>query len=106
MFNLSILAPKTKTAAVIVLVSCVAILISYYIWPLWFLNASVWIAILAPLAIFLMAVFALALYTVMYLSNALPKLKEVQKKVDETNNADIVIHDNIYNMSWFYMSTV
>lgn len=99
MFNLSILAPKTKTAAVIVLVSCVAILISYYIWPLWFLNASVWIAVLTPLALFLMAVFALAFYTIMYLSNALPKLKEVQRKIDETEKADIVTHDNIYNMS-------
>jgi hypothetical protein len=31
MFSLKILAPKTKTAAVIVLVSCVTILISYYL---------------------------------------------------------------------------
>ena len=99
MFSLKILAPKTKTSAVIVLVSCVTILISYYIWPLWFLNLSVWIAVLIPLALFLMATFALALYTVLYLAGGLPKVQEVKNKTEKSKNVNLITHDSIYNMS-------
>lgn len=83
---LKILLPKTNTTATIVLVSCIVILISMFIWPSWFLNASVWFAILIPLVIFTCFVFAFAFYSIYFLTGTLPKVKEhyQSKQVNKT----------------------
>jgi hypothetical protein len=46
-----------------------------------------------------MATFALALYTVLYLADGLPKVQEVKNKTEKSKNVNLITHDSIYNMS-------
>lgn len=64
------LRPKSKRSATVVLVSTVVILITYFIWTDAFITASIYIALLGPLALFLLSVFDLLFSSIMQLSKA------------------------------------
>jgi uncharacterized protein (DUF983 family) len=53
------LRPKTKRQAVLVIATAVIFFVSYFVWTNVFVNASIYVAILTPLAILLVGVFDL-----------------------------------------------
>ena len=64
------LRPKSKRSATVVLVSTVVILITYFVWTDVFITASIYIALLGPLALFLLTVFDLLFSSIIQLSKA------------------------------------
>lgn len=101
------LRPKSKRSATVVLVSTVIILISYFVWTDVFITASIYIALLGPLALFLLTVFDLLFSSVMQLwgvstpsvakskSSAAPKSVSKSKSTVEKSTDDLFDMDPI-----------
>lgn len=82
---MDVLRPKTKTSAVVTLISCAVFVITYLIWTDYFVIASIYIAVYAPLLLVLFIVFDL-LFSSIYKLWTTSKVKVTSESVKTKSN--------------------
>lgn len=94
---LDVLRPKTKTSATVTLLTCAVFLVTYFVWTDYFLIASIYIAVYAPLLLVLFVVFDLLFSSVYGLWN-LSKVSPVTPVNVNPNYSKAPVSNNMLDM--------